>query len=134
MAYGEFLLRSPSGEMRYLNAIIDSVFREVDNLIGHDERIRKFDQFQRADILYQVFGTACDPDSQGKDFVIGEWPPCTRCGSHTVVEWEAVEPVSCVDLNVQPATHSEWQSLNEDEKKSRIRESLGKALSRNGIR
>lgn len=120
LAYGEFLLRSPSGEMRCLNANLDDVFTEVEALLANDPQVRSLDAFRRADILNDVFGVACDPDSQGNEFRIGARQPCSHCGEHEIAEWESVEPPAYVDVNVPPVTHFRWQKLSQDEKLKRI--------------
>ena len=124
LAYGEFLLRSHAGEVRYLNANLDKVFTEVDDLLGSDPRLCSFDQFQRADVLNEVFGVACDPDSTGGLFRVAAKPLCPKCNQCNISEWESTEPPCYVDVDVIEVAHSRWESLSEGEKQNRIREAL----------
>ena len=127
-AYGEFLLRSNSGEIRYLNAILDGVFSEVDSLISLDSRVITFDKFRRAELLHDIFGLACDPDSTGGIFRICRNPRCPACELDSVAEWESTEPPRYIDIDVPEVSHLEWEELNDDEKNARIRRALNSLL------
>ena len=124
LAYGEFLLRSESGETRYLNANLDKVFLEVDALLETDPRLSSFDQFQRADVLNEVFGIACDPDSAGGVFRLGAKAQCPKCRHCNITEWESSEPPRFVELDVIPVTHLQWETLSDDGKRTRARGTL----------
>lgn len=124
LGYGEFLLRSIGGEMRYLDANLDRVFTEVDKLIGMDGRVHLLNQFQRADILHDVFGVACDPDLHGYELRITEKAPCSHCNQRKVAEFESVEPVTYVDMDVPPVTHDQWNRLSDSEKRTLVRQAL----------
>jgi hypothetical protein len=123
-AYGEFLLRSESGEMRHLNANLDPTFDEVDRLIRNDPRAAKLDKFRRADVLNYVFGITCDKDSLGNEFRIGLEARCLRCDERDIIEWESVEPPKYIDLEVPAVTHEAWSTLQETEKQSLISSAL----------
>lgn len=124
LAYGEFLLRSESGETRYLNANLDRVFLEVDALLRTNPRLSSFTQFQRADVLNEVFGVACDPDSMGGVFRIGTKPKCPSCIHSNITEWESPEPPRYVELDIVPITHLQWETLSDDEKRIRVHRAL----------
>ena len=124
LAYGEFLLRSESGEARHLNANLDSTFTEVDQLIGNDSRASTLDQFKRADLLNDVFGVACDKDQHGNEFRIGLKALCTHCNRRNVIEWESVEPPKYIELDIASVTHETWSSFTVEEKQARVSAAL----------
>ncbi len=123
-AYGEFLMRSESGEMRYLNALSDDVFMEVRALLGDDPRVSSFNRSQRAEILIEIYGVACDVDLKGDLFRIGAEPCCSICHQRSIEEWKASEPPRYVDVDVIPVSYKDWKALTEQEKRMRICEAL----------
>ncbi|MCA9046418.1 MAG: hypothetical protein KDA69_18980 [Planctomycetaceae bacterium] len=118
--YGEFLLRSESGETRYLNATLDHTFREVREFIENDPRATTLNQFKLSDLLHDVYGIACDKDSLGNEFRIGLKARCTHCDQRNITEWESVEPPEFVELEIPAVTHESWMKLDESEKQSRV--------------
>ncbi len=124
IVYGEFLLRSESGETRFLNAIDDRVFEEVDQILLDDYRVRSLDNFKRSDLLNEVIGIACDPDRTGNVFRIGKPTQCVHCGSGNIIGCESVEPVRCIEMEIPPVTHEKWNHLSNDEKRKQLSSSI----------
>lgn len=123
-AYGEFLMRSGSGEIRYLNANLDEVFKEVDSILETDSRFASLDKFQKADVLHSIFGIACDRDCDNEYFQIGAKPPCPRCAKQMISEWVGTNPLRYVDIDLIPISHDEWINLDGAEKRFRLSEAF----------
>lgn len=123
-AYGEFLMRSSSGEIRFLEAINDPVFQEVSEILEKTPRLSACDESRRAEVLHAVFGVACDPDSKGILFHVGASPHCTSCGQLDVSEWEGTDPPRFVEVDVTNASHEHWATLSDIEKESLVQEAL----------
>jgi hypothetical protein len=121
-AYGEFLLRNETGTaMVYVNAIADPTYKEVDVLLQRHSSLAGVPGNGRADILRRIYGAvACDPDSEGQPFLIGQHPQCPVCASTHMKAWQEVQPVEFVDLDIPAATHSIWSALTEDQKADRV--------------
>ena len=120
LAYGEFLLRSDLGELRYLNAIDDPVFEEADRFMKNDPRVETLNTNKRADLLHDIFCVTCDPDHQGNPFQIGLEPRCLHCHERNVIDWESVEPPTFVEVEVLPVTHEAWSTRHYDQKQAAI--------------
>ena len=125
-AYGEFLLRSETGaEMVCVNAIADPTYKEVDMLLQRYPSLTSVSAIKRADILRRIYGAvACDPDSEGRPFHIGQHPQCPVCSSPNMKSWQEVQPVEFVDLDIPAATHLLWAALTEDQKADRVNDAL----------
>ncbi|MGX9720031.1 hypothetical protein [Stenotrophomonas acidaminiphila] len=116
-SYGEFLLRSPSGVVVYLDALQDKTYEEVDQLLAANERTGGLSAFERAQVLRHVYGEiACDKDANGNSFTLGAHPACPFCGSQEMVSWEFKEPPELMDVHLDFVTHRRWDSLSEGEK------------------
>ncbi len=115
-SYGEFLLRSESGEIVYLNAIEDPVYREVEFLLKQLPQLQGKSTVVLATLLRKVFSVACDSDGLGHSFSIDTNPVCPSCGSRNIPYWEATEPPEHIEYELLPATHIQWFSLSEPEK------------------
>ncbi|MHB8386565.1 hypothetical protein [Metallibacterium sp.] len=124
--YGEFLLRNETdAAMVYLNAIADPTYKEVDMLLQRHPSLAGVPPNRRADILRRIYGAvACDLDSEGRPFRIGQHPKCPVCSSANVRSWQEVQPVEFVDLDIPAATHSIWTALTEDQKADRVNSAL----------
>ena len=125
--YGEFLLRAASGELRYLEAIGDDVFEEVSRIV---ENYKRVDERKHAEILHKAYGCAWDPDSHGKQFIVGKNPLCPHCGGKKVVAEESLYPSKHIDLDVPSVTHNEWSRLRDADKSLRVRTMIDKILKR----
>lgn len=124
-SYGEFLLRSPSGAVVYLDALRDKTYEEVDQLLAVHEKTGGLSAFDRAQVLRRVYGEiACDKDDDGSPFVLGAHPACPICGSQEMASWEFKEPPELVDVTIERVTHSGWNNLPRSEKLSLLEQSL----------
>jgi hypothetical protein len=121
-AYGEFLLRSETGaEMAYVNALADPTYKEVDVLLQRHPGLIDVPATGRADTLRRIYGAvACDPDSEGRTFRIGQHPHCPVCSSSHMKSWQEVLPVEFVDLDILAATHLFWETLADGQKTNRV--------------
>lgn len=108
-----------------MNAVDDPTYKEVGRLIKQDIRMVG----AKPDILGAVvqgeYGAiACDPDSFGNVFKIGENPKCPVCGCQEMDYWEETDPAEFADLSLQPVTHVLWSSLSDQEKRARVEKVL----------
>lgn len=115
-SYGEFILSSISGEYRYLNAIEDSIYKEVSDMISKQEKELQVD-------IQNIFGPlACDTDKNGHSFHIGVYH-CPNCKSRRF----KVLNINFDDFTVVlPVTHNQWEKLNNKQKETAY---LGLVLS-----
>ena len=129
-AYGEFLLRSPGiGETRYLNALQDTAYAEVDALLQADARVAALPAVRRAKLLREIYGpVACDPDASGAPLRIGVQGRCPACGSQERRSWEASSPAQWVDLDLPAVPHADWSCLSFEQKSARVREATAHLL------
>ena len=118
-SYGEFLLRKRNDSgMRYLNALEDDVYREVNEILK--ENFFQ-DQSEAGDLLQIVFGpVACDPDTDGKPFEMNLWPYCENCSAAEPLSWQMTEPPEFVNIDVPLVKHDLWNSFNPEQKKTRV--------------
>ncbi|WUR11026.1 hypothetical protein E7V67_014990 [[Empedobacter] haloabium] len=121
-AYGEFLLRSEGTlEVAYLNALEDAAYGEVYDLIKQNPRMHGMREHFIADVLRQIYAVvACDPDSAGYSFGIGQFPRCPFCSAGNVAHWEEIDPPIFIDLPADPVTHTCWDDLSKDQKIAKI--------------
>ena len=92
--YGEFVMRSlRTRQPAYLNAIHDSVYSEVDELLEELGAYQGKKLLQRAEILQGIFGLACDSARDGSELRIGIMPRCPACSSDKMASWSPAEPV-----------------------------------------
>jgi hypothetical protein len=124
-SYGEFLLRSSSGSVTYLDAFQDKTYEDVDQLLAAYAKTGGLSAFDRAQVLRRVYGEiACDKDGDGNPFVLGAHPVCPVCGNQEMASWEFKEPLELVDVAIEPVTHNRWNSLSRDEKLRLVEQSL----------
>jgi len=125
-SYAEFLLRSSSTEcIRYLDAMEDKTYDEVDTIIKSNPRLKGKSANALADILRKSYGAiACDLDDRGNIFQIGALPACPSCGSQSMEYWEAIEPPEFLFMDVPHITHSNWHALTQDEKTRKADQAL----------
>ena len=129
-SYGEFLLRSAgTGESRYLNALQDKTYDEVDVLLQAEPEVAAMPVTKRAKILRKVFGmAACDRDTSGHPFLIGLHPKCPICGSQEMKSWETTSPPDTVELDIPSVTHHAWASYSAQDKATRVRDCVAQVL------
>jgi len=123
--YGEFLMRSESGEMRFLDAISSNAFSEVAMIIDSCETVKLLTVFGRSDAVQAIFSLACDNDSSGNPFRIAFPPRCVKCGSYNVKLHDTDrEPFAQVTVEAPPPTHFAWNRLEWAEKKRIVESAL----------
>ena len=114
--YGEFLMRSEKGDIAYLYALDNVVFKEFSDMLAQHSMISGMQDVEQAKILHQIFGFACDLSPDGSRYQITQDPLCTFCNKCQITHWGPTNPPECVDLDVKLITHNEWNSLTEKEK------------------
>lgn len=127
--YGEFLLRTKTGEIEYLFAIDSSEFLEVGNIVDKFLENTGISELGRAKVLHQLFGITCDLASDGTEYKIGGKPICPKCGSNEMYSWEPIYPVEIVEVDVPHVTHERWNKLSDVEKQSKIEEAVKRVLA-----
>ena len=128
--YGEFLMRSVSGDTVHLNGITDSVYAEVGDLLDRLPIIKGLDDFQKADTLMKVFGVACDLDSLNARYGIMNEPKCPNCGETKSSYWESTEPPEYIELDFQVPTHIRWSKLTIAEKKGLLVDAISECIEK----
>ncbi|MGE8412113.1 MAG: hypothetical protein ACN6QY_07075 [Pseudomonas sp.] len=123
-SYGEFLMRSISGETVFLDGPHDAIYSEVDALLEQLLQGQGVSAVRRADLLRKVFGVACDPDSQGQPFSLLIKPRCGQCASVNMDYWEGTEPPEYVDCDFPPVQHEQWRQLSQGQKLDLLRQAL----------
>jgi hypothetical protein len=108
--YGEFLMRSAQGDIVYLNAIKDPLFDEFYNVI--DEYTGSLKQHKKDEILRHNFGFACDRAADGTFYQITNKPKCSNCHAEEYTAFGITNPPESVDIDIKPATHNLWNSLD----------------------
>ncbi len=130
--YGEFLMRSESGEMRFLDAIASKEFSEVATIIDSSEMVKLLTEFGRSDAIQATFSFACDYDSSGKPFRIAFPPRCVKCGSYKVKLHDTdPEPFAQVTVEAPPPTHFAWNRLGLAEKKRIVASAISEFIRDN---
>lgn len=130
--YGEFLLWSSRGSVRYLNALTDATYEEVDKLLTKLSSLTNLPRLMRASHLRRAFGpAACDWDAGLTPFEIDVYPPCPNCGAQSVTSWQhrmstSKPQPSPIHIKVctPPVTHEKWKQLSEDDKLNRLKQVL----------
>lgn len=128
-AYGEFLFRKESNEVKYLNAIESAEFKNFGKVIDTLLQDSKISDLGRAKILHETFGIACDKSSNGEEYKITNSPVCRFCQSKKVYSWEPAFPPEVVDVEIAPVTHFHWKELTEKEKEKKIKLSIEPILA-----
>lgn len=112
-SYGEFLLWSAPRECAYLNALDDTTYEEVFEIIKnycHAEFSKTTDV---SELLQKIYGeVACDFDRLGRSYKISS-PPCPNCGS-TLIATVGEEKISIASIDA--VTHQRWESLTSQQK------------------
>lgn len=114
--YGEFLMRSNSGELAYLNASEDSVFKEFSSLFDANKKNTKHNCTtirEEIQLIHDTFGFACDPAQDKTYFQISNKAPCPTCGRKEFQSWGPTKPPEFIELNIKPVTHANWNNLSQ---------------------
>lgn len=114
--YGEFMMRSSKGDIAYLYALNNTVFKEFGDMLELNPLISKMKSTEQAKILHRVFGWACDLSSDGGRYEITQKPPCPFCKECNIKYWGPTNPPEYIDLDIKPITHESWDRLTESEK------------------
>ena len=115
-SYGEFVMRSEHGELVYLSAIESEVYLAVGKMIDDNPKLKSLDEMDRATILQEIFGIACDLASDGTRYQITNPPICPNCQSNKMASWTPTYPPELVNEPVKSATHVSWNKLTDKEK------------------
>lgn len=114
MSYGEFVLRSESGEEVYLEAVSNVAFNEVSNIVEAHPSLARADQNRIGDVIQKVFSVACDSSPSGQRFHIGMKPTCPVCSSREMASWGEVYPQQ--PSPIPSATQTRWASMSRPQK------------------
>lgn len=117
--YGEFIMRSNNGEMRYLNSFKDDVFDELANICDMNPKLKGISRSNEASIFQRLFSFTCETATDGSRFEIGKGAVCTYCGYHNLDE-VPVEVENNINIDIPNATHNQWDSLSESDKRNLI--------------
>jgi hypothetical protein len=116
-SYGEFLLRSRNNELRFLNAIDDKEFTEVEKMVELALSKTMREEKYLVIALHSIYGeVACDFDHDGNPFVMNSFPPCPICRTNKMASWDIAEPSTSIDQDILPVTHHIWKRMTTDEK------------------
>jgi DNA-directed RNA polymerase subunit RPC12/RpoP len=118
MSYGEFVLRSESGDEAYLEAVTNNTFNEVSQIVESNPLLEEVSESKSADILQKVFSVACDPAPSGKALQIGLMPACPICSSREMASWGEVYPTKVVPIPM--VKHTLWDRLTASEKRTLV--------------
>lgn len=118
MSYGEFVLRSESGDEAYLEAVSNVAFNEVSNLVEAHPLLAGVDQCRAGDITQKIFSVACDPTPSGQRFHIGMKPTCPNCSSREMASWGEVHPQK--PSQIPSVTQTLWATMKDAEKSDAI--------------
>jgi hypothetical protein len=120
--YGEFIMRTASGEEAFLEAVVSPVFHEFIDLADKHPLTPGKDDRRRSCIVQAAFSVACDPGIGGERFHIELGPKCPVCSSHDMKTWRPVEPPR--SSTIAAPSHVEWSSLSLEEKQALIDKSI----------
>ncbi len=119
-SYGEFLLRNSSGEIKYVNAILDPVYDEVSTILKLMSTNQGKSEIELAEIQRMVFGASCDVNKGESEYRLNAKPVCPTCRSQEMSYWEATEPPEYIEQELNTVTHNKWNSLSAIDKETRI--------------
>jgi hypothetical protein len=111
--YGQFLMRSDHGELAYLNAIEDSIFNKIGELLEQEPDYMG-NEIDRVKILHDNFGLTCDPAKDGSSFQITNKPKCPKCHNVSYSSHGETNPPEIVDIDVKQVTHHNWQKITSE--------------------
>jgi hypothetical protein len=121
VGYGELVARSAAGSA-LLHGLDDPVYREVRDMIAALGAYEPLSAPDRGRLTQEVFAVACDPDSDGSEFVIGAMPTCPACGSRSMKSWSP--HAAMPDKAIPPLTHVRWSRLSSEGKESLLKARL----------
>ncbi len=134
-AYAEFILRNGKGDqLRHLNAIDDSSYDEVAQILECCEHVSTLSENQQSDLLQHIFGVACDPANDGSEFQIDNKPKCPSCDSVNTILCGPTNPVETEEIDILPVEHTIWNQITTLEKKKKVELVVHQALSESNFR
>lgn len=118
-SYGDFLLRTKSGELAYLDGPNDETYDKVGQMLSSNRRTSGLSRNSQASVLQSIFGElACDPTPSGEFFSITGKPNCPACNSQEMESWEFTGKM--VDVTVPKVSHFKWSSLSRIDMEARL--------------
>lgn len=130
--YGEFLMRSKSGELRFLNAIDSNEFNELAAIVDSSDMVKMLTADGRAEAIQAIFSNVCDNDSTGRPFNIALPPQCKTCGSFNVDLCDPDSgPFRRVNVDAPSPTHFAWNRLGKSEKVKAVSNELSEFIANN---
>jgi len=98
----------------FLNALDDSAFSEISEMVSEYPEIVRLKDQERAKILHKVFGLLCDEAPDGGKLLMGHLPICPSCGSREMKSWGQVHPPQI--WPVPTVEHKKWDRKSHSEK------------------
>lgn len=132
--YGEGLMYNENNikpDIVYLDAIGDKVFKEFSNILRAHSKIKQLDDSDRATVLHNLFGVACDKSSDNTEYKLGRMPACPACGKLNILHWGPTDnPPEYGDIEAKPVTHHAWNALSQEQKNELVDRTLTHYLQR----
>lgn len=126
MSYGEFILRTKSGEEAYVNAVSDPAFNELLSMVRSHPSLLEDDKAKSGTIAQRLFGLICDKSPNGQMYQIGMPPKCPNCSSHEMASWGELLPLKFSPVPM--VTHNEWLLLDDKDKLITLNKALNDLL------
>lgn len=127
-AYGEFILRNNSSEVRYLNSFEDVTFDEICHLVKSNQHISIDKNVDESDMIHFVYSITCDRSTDNSPFRIDQLPKCPIC-KEDVDDWGDL-PLGPEDVEILPVTHYQWNKLTQEERAVKINEAIEEFLQK----
>src|SRR5687767_10192108 len=122
-AYGWVQYVSDKGELRFIDADSDPVWKEASALT--EEVIgRKIVDVEEADIFHELLVLTFDPPSPGDTIRDQDRQPCPKCGSTKRMAFGPYSPTRTRFVTIAAVTHERWSKLSRDEKRKLFEEYL----------
>ncbi len=123
--YGMFLLRSkPSGHMFILNALEDTAYQELENIILNISDFSDARDLALTDLIQIAFTITCDVTQDHEHLFLNAKPACSHCKSDLAEYWEASDPPIFLEYELPKPTHQSWNTFSADKKKELIKSYL----------
>lgn len=114
--YGEFLMRSDIGELAYLYAVDDNIFKGFYQLLKSNKRLSCKKAAEIAKVQHKIYGYICDKSPNLYSYHIGRKPSCPHCGGIEMAAWEPTIPPETVEQKIPKITYLFWEKLKEEDK------------------
>lgn len=120
-------MRANSGYEAYLNAIENSVFMEVLDIVRNHTLTKGRSLEETAELAQKMFGVACDNSPEGERLHLEAKPFCESCKSNNVEFFS--EPLQPTQISSIPnVSNKEWELLDSCQRISIIEKELKKYL------